>query len=316
MRWAGANAIQEVAFAISNAICYINETLKKGLEIDAIAHKIELHLNAGHDLFEEVAKFRATRRIWAKLMKERYGARETRSMAVRISVYTAGYALTAQQPLNNVVRIAMQNLSAVLGGVQYINTASYDEALATPHSDAAVLSTRTQQILAYECGLTDTVDPLGGSYYVEALTNQLEQEIWALIDQVEAMGGAIAAVENGFYDKEMAEGAYRYYRQVESGERIIVGVNQFAQQEELPIPIFRPKPEVHEEQKRRVHELRASRDNLRVQGALEGIISDGQSSRNIMPAVLAAVKSYATIGEICDAFRRVYGEHKENLVHF
>lgn len=316
MRWAGANAVQEVAFAISNTLCYIEETLKKGLTIDDISHKIELHLNAGHDLFEEVAKFRATRRIWAKLMKERYHAKEQHSMAVRISVYTAGYTLTAQQPLNNVVRIAMQNLSAVLGGVQYINTASYDEALATPQADAAILSTRTQQILAYECGLTDTVDPLGGSYYVEALTQELESKIWSLLDYIDETGGAIAAVESGFYDREMAEGAYRYYRGIESGEQVVVGVNQFTQQEELGVPIFRPKPDVHAEQKRRVQELRARRNNLQVQAALEGVVEEAKNSRNVVPAVLAAVKSYATIGEICDAFRSVYGEHKEHLVHF
>ena len=249
-------------------------------------------------------------------MKEHYGARDARSTGVRISVYSAGYALTAQQPLNNVVRIAMQTLSAVLGGVQYINTASYDEALATPTEDAAVLSTRTQQVIAYECGVTETVDPLAGSYYVESLTKQIENEIWKYIQKVDDQGGAVAAVENGYYDQEMGEGAYRRYREVESGKRVVVGVNKFAAEEELPVRIFRPKPEIQAEQARRVQQLRMERDNAHVQAALEGVQTDARTTRNIVPSVLAAVQAYATIGEICDAFRTVFGEHKEHRIRF
>lgn len=312
IRDSGGDAVQEVAFALANGLAYLDEVLRRGLSIDQVAPSVVAFLSAHIDIFEEVAKFRAARRCWARLMRERYGSTNPNSMRLKIFCYTLGSDLTAQQPLNNIVRVAYQALAAALGGVQTLATSSYDEALGLPSEEAVTVALRTQQILAYETGVARTVDPLGGSYYVETLTHELEQRIMAEIDRVEKLGGAVAAIELGYYQRAVSEGAYRIQRAIESGERVLVGVNRFTEQRDAEsFRPFRVNPDSEREQIARLQRHRAERDPARVRRALDRVQQDAQHDRNLVPAILEAVRCYATIGEICGALRAVWGDFRQ-----
>lgn len=311
IRDAGSTAVQEMAFAIANAIAYVDATLKTGLSIDEFAPRISWIFNTHNHFFEEIAKYRALRRMWAKLMRERYGAKDPRSWMLRTHTQTGGSTLTAQQPLNNIVRAAIQALAAVLGGVQSMALSCYDEALAIPTDEAQEIALRTQQIIAYETGVADVVDPMGGSYYVEWLTNELERQAWEYLDRIEKMGGAVAAIESGFMQREIQEAAYAYQQKVESGEQVIVGVNRFQDDGERPTPaIFEVDPAVAEIQIARLRRLREERDNGAVKAALARLREAAQGDENLLPPILEAVKVYATLGEICGTLREVFGEYR------
>ena len=310
IREAGATAVQEVAFAFANAIAYIEAALKVGLKVDDFAPTISWIFTAHLDLFEEVAKFRAARRLWARIMRQRFGATDPKSQMLRFHVHTAGSVLTAQQPDNNIVRITWQGLAAVLGGTQSLATCAKDEAIGLPSEDSARLSLRTQQLLAYESGATDTVDPLAGSYYVESLTDAIEQQALAYIEKIDAFGGAPVAIEKGYIQQEMANSAYRYQLEIESGERVVVGVNKFVQTEPQASEYLAVDPALAEAQSRRLAELRADRDNAVVARTLATVRAVAGSSENLMPYLIDAVKAYATLGEICDVLREVFGEYK------
>lgn len=310
MRQAGADAVQEIAFAIANAKAYIQEALQRGIDIDRIAPTITLQLVAHNDLFEEVSKFRAVRRLWANLMRETFQARDPASYKVRCLVFTAGSTLTAQQPLNNVVRIAVQALAGVLGGAEVIYTASFDEALATPSEEAVRIAVRTQQILAEESNVAAAVDPLGGSYYVEWLTNELFEKAMAYIREIDRNGGAISAVEEGYYQKHIAEGAYRQQQEIESGKRAVVGVNKHRLgDEERGINILEVDPVVEERQKKKLLEVKRARENEEVKVRLRAVESAARRGDNLVKPVYEAVKAYATGGEICDVLRDIFGEY-------
>ncbi len=314
MREAGATAIQEVAFTFANAIAYVSAAIDGGLEVDRFGPRLSFFFAAQSNLFEEVAKFRAARRLWAQIMRERFGAKDPRSWLLRFHTQTAGVSLTAQQPLNNVVRTTVQALAAVLGGTQSLHTNAYDEALGLPTEASAQLALRTQQILAYETGVADTIDPLAGSYYVEWLTDQLECRIKDYIRAIDEMGGALAAIESGYIQREIQESAWRFQQQVESGERVIVGVNRFTSGEEVQVPIQRVDRAAQLRQIERVRELRHRRDNGRVRAALARLEEVARSDDNTMPAILECVEAYATIGEICGVLRKVFGEYRERIV--
>jgi len=310
IRDAGSTAAQEIAFAFANAIAYIDATLATGAAIDEFAPRISWIFNTHNHFFEEIAKYRALRRMWAKLLRERYGAKDPRSWPLRTHTQTGGSTLTAQQPLNNVVRAAIQGLAAVLGGVQSMALSCFDEALAIPTDEAQQLALRTQQVIAYETGAADVVDPMGGSWYVEWLTNELERQAWAYLDKIEKMGGAVAAIESGYMQREIQEVSYAYQQRVESGEQVIVGVNQFRDEQEVPsTAIFRVDPQVAAVQTARLQRLRRERDNAAVTDALARLRETAQGTDNLMPAILAAVKTYATLGEICGVLREVFGEY-------
>ncbi|GIW39538.1 MAG: methylmalonyl-CoA mutase [Candidatus Binatia bacterium] len=309
IREAGSTAAQEIAFTLANGIAYVEAAIRKGLDVDAFAARLSFFFNVHNDFFEEVAKFRAARRLWAKIMKERFGAKDPRSMMLRTHAQTAGSALTAQQPDNNVVRVALQALAAVLGGTQSLHTNAKDEALSLPTEDSARLALRTQQIIAYESGVADTVDPLAGSYFVESLTDELERRAREYIEEIDRRGGAVRAIEEGFQQREIHEAAYRYQQEVERKERIIVGVNEFVLPEE-PIPeVLRIDPELEERQKRRVAAVRAERNQKRTEEALRRVTETARGEGNLMPPILDAVRAYATVGEISDALRAVFGEY-------
>ncbi|MCS7207795.1 MAG: methylmalonyl-CoA mutase family protein [Dehalococcoidia bacterium] len=310
MREAGATAVQELAFTFANAIEYVQAALGAGLRIDDFAPRLSFFFAAHNNLFEEVAKFRAARRMWARIMRERFQAQDPRSWLLRFHTQTAGVTLTAQQPLNNVIRCTIQALAAVLGGTQSLHVNSYDEALALPTEEAVRLSLRTQQILAYESGVADVVDPLGGSYYVEWLTTRLEQEAQRYLDKIEELGGALAALERGYQQREIHESAYRFQEAVEQGRAVIVGVNRFTIEEPPPKDILRISPEAVRRQIERLHEVRRRRDNLRVQRTLARLEEVARSDENTVPAILECVEAYCTIGEMCDVLRRVFGEQK------
>ncbi len=314
MREAGATAVQEVAFTFANAVAYVSAAVNAGLEVDRFAPRLSFFFVAQSHLFEEVAKFRAARRLWAEIMRERFGARDPRSWVLRFHTQTAGVSLTAQQPLNNVVRTTVQALAAVLGGTQSLHTNAYDEALGLPTEASAQLALRTQQILAYETGVADTLDPLAGSYYVEWLTDQLEGRIRDYLRTIDEMGGALAAIEAGYIQREIQESAWRFQQQVESGERVIVGVNRFTTGEEVQVPIQRVDRAAQLRQIERVRELRRRRDNGQVRAALARLEEVARSGENTMPAILECVEAYATIGEICGVLRKVFGEHRERVV--
>jgi methylmalonyl-CoA mutase N-terminal domain/subunit len=311
IREAGATAVQEIAFTLANAIAYVQAALERGLKIDDFAPRISFFLSSGNDIFEEVAKFRAVRRMWAKIMRERFGAKDPRSWQFRFHVQTPGHTLTAQQPFNNIIRTAFQALAAVLGGVQSLHTNSYDEALCLPTEHAVMVALRTQQIIAYETGVTNTVDPLAGSYYVEWLTDEIERQAFEYIEKIDQMGGALAAIENGYIAREILESAYKYQKEIDSGERVIVGVNKYTIEEEIKIPILRPDPEVERLQKARLAALKQRRDNKKVEESLEKLRIAAMDNVNLMPVILEAVKAYATIGEMCDVLREVFGEYKQ-----
>lgn len=311
MREAGATAVQELAFTMANAIAYVERALERGLKVDDFAPRLSFFFDVHNNIFEEIAKFRAARRLWARIMRERFKAADPRSAVLRFHAQTAGCTLTAQQPDNNVVRVALQALAAVLGGAQSLHTNARDEALALPTEESARLALRTQQIIAYESGVADVADPLGGSYYVESLTSEIEKRALEYLDRIEAMGGALRAIETGYMQKEIHQSAYQYQRRVESGEEAIVGVNVFATEEESPIPLLYIDPEVEREQVRRLAELRARRDSAAVRRSLREVERCAASDRNLLPAIIEAVEAYATLGEISDALRRVFGEHRE-----
>ncbi len=310
MREAGATAVQEVAFTLANGIAYVRAALDAGLEVDTFAPRLSFFFACHQHFFEEVAKFRAARRLWARIMAERFGAKDPRSLMLRFHTQTGGATLTAQQPENNIVRTALEALSAVLGGTQSLHTNSYDEALALPTERAAKLALRTQQVIAYETGVADVVDPLGGSYYVEALTNEIERRALAYIEKIEGMGGAVAAIEQGFYQDEIHEAAFRLQRQIESGERVVVGVNRFREPEEREPEILRISEEETARQIERVRALRASRDGAAVAAALERVEEAARGTENLLPPIKEALRARATLGEVSDALRRVFGEHR------
>ena len=311
IREAGSTAVQEVAFTLANGIAYVEAAIQAGLKVDEFGPRLSFFFNSHNDFLEEVAKFRAARRLWAKIMKERFGAQDPRSQMLRFHTQTAGCTLTAQQPLNNIMRVAFQALAAVLGGTQSLHTNSFDEALALPSELAVQVALRTQQVIAYETGVCDTVDPLAGSYYVEYLTDQIEAKAQEYIDQIDRMGGAVAAIEKGFIQKEIQDSAYRYQREIERGERVIVGLNKFQVQEEAkPSDLLKVDPAVADRQIARLKELKASRDNAAVQAALADVKAAAQGDANLMPPILKAVKSLATLGEICDVLRAVWGEYE------
>src|SRR5579883_1643303 len=311
MREAGATAAQELAFTLANAIAYVEAAIEAGLEVDQFAGRLSFFFNVDNNFFEEIAKFRAARRMWARIMKERFGAREERSMALRFHAQTSGASLTAQQIDNNVVRVALQALAAVLGGTQSLHTNSKDEALALPTEESALLALRTQQIIAYESGVADTVDPLAGSYFVEKLTNQIEAEAQAILQRIESMGGVLRAIEDGYIQRQIQQSAYEYQRKIESGEQVVVGVNRYTSQVVPSPPILRIDPEMEREQIDRLRKLRAKRDATRVTACLKEVESAARENRNLMPTILQAVKAYATVGEISDALRRVFGEYQQ-----
>jgi len=315
IREAGATALQELAFTLYDGIAYVESTLERGLKVDDFAHRLSFFFASHNDFFEEIAKFRAARRLWAKIMKERFHAKNPRSMWMRMHVQTSGCTLTAQQPLNNIVRTTIQALAAVLGGTQSLHTNSFDEALCLPTEEAVRVALRTQQIIAYESGVTNTVDPLGGSYYVEALTKEMEEKAMEYIQKIDDMGGAVAAIEKGFFQKEIAESAYRYQREIDEKKRILVGVNEFTiEGEECPIELLRIDPKVEKEQVARLQKLKRERDNRKVKEILEKLHYAAEKEENLMPTIIEAVKAYATLGEITDVLRKVYGEYKELIV--
>ncbi|MGH7905998.1 MAG: acyl-CoA mutase large subunit family protein [Candidatus Binataceae bacterium] len=309
IREAGSTAAQELAFTLANGIAYVEAALKADLQIDKFASRLSFFFNVHNNFFEEIAKFRVARRLWARIMKDRFHARDERSMMMRFHAQTAGSSLTAQQVENNVVRVTLQALAAVLGGAQSLHTNSRDEALALPTEQSALLALRTQQVIAYESGAADTVDPLGGSYYVENLTGELERRTLEYLTRIDDLGGAVVAIERGYMQREIQNAAYAYQRQIESKERIIVGVNQFTASDEAPPETLRVNPAIEERQKARLARIRAERDAKAATTALSTIEAAARDGANLMPPIIDAVRKYATLGEIADAMRRVFGEY-------
>jgi len=319
MRWGGSTAAQEAGFGIANLICYIEAVQRKGIKPEDFVPRLNLHMTADSDLFEEVAKFRAVRRLWAKIARQRFKTQDPRVIALRITVYTAAHKLTAQEPLNNVIRTTMQVLASMLGGVENIHVPAHDEALALPTFESTRVANLTKHILNDECFVGCTVDPLGGSYYVESLTDQMEERARYWYDKVEAMGGAIAAIEKGFYLKEMSEGMYRYQKEIESGKRPVIGVNKFVLQKEVPIKLFKGNPEAERRQIDRLNRIRQERDQARVESALANVrrIAEAKAAgkeENIVPSILEAVRAYATVGEIFGLLREVFGEYRQPAI--
>ncbi len=313
MREAGCTAVQEVAFTLANGIAYVEAGLRAGLDVDQFGPRLAFFFCCHLDFFEEVAKFRAARRLWARIMKERFKAKNPRSWMLRFHTQTAGCTLTAQQPKNNIVRVAYQAMAAVLGGTQSLHTNSMDEALALPTEEAVQIALRTQQLLAYEFGVADTVDPMGGSFYVERLTNEIEERAMDYIHKIDEMGGSPRAIEMGFIQKEIQEAAYNYQKEIESGERVVVGVNRFQVQEPPFKGILRVDPAVRQRQVERLEGIRKNRDSGKVGRALESLRKAAQSTENILPHILEAVRAKATLGEICDVLRDVFGEYQASV---
>ncbi|MBW2027753.1 MAG: methylmalonyl-CoA mutase family protein [Deltaproteobacteria bacterium] len=311
IREAGSNAIQEVAFTLANGIAYVEAALKAGLDVDVFGPRLSFFFNAHLDFFEEVAKFRAARHLWARIMKDRFKAKNPRSMMLRFHTQTAGCTLTAQQPKNNIARVAFQALSAVLGGTQSLHTNSMDEALCLPSEDAVQVALRTQQLIAHETRVADTVDPLGGSYYVEKLTQEVSRGAEEYIKKIDSMGGAVAAIENGYVQREIQESAYRYQREIERGERVIVGLNRFRVKEERPANLLRVDPAVRTAQIERLQRLKSERNGGEVAESLSSLKHAATGDINLMPPILTAVKAGATLGEICDVLRDVFGEYRQ-----
>ncbi len=310
IREAGATAVQELAFTLANGMAYVQAALDAGLDVDVFGRRLSFFFNAHNNLFEEVAKFRAARRIWARTMKERFGATEPKAMMLRFYTQTGGSTLTAQQPMNNVARVTLQALAAVLGGTQSLHTNGFDEALALPSEEAATLALRTQQIIANESGVTDTVDPLAGSFYVERLTEEIEKESERLIHKIDEMGGAVSAIEEGFYQDAIGQSAYRTQLAVEAGESVIVGVNRYeSDKPEAPIRTMKVSDAIRQQQSERLAGLRDRRDEAAWSAAMDAIESAARTEENLMPLVLHAVESYATVGEIAHRLRGVWGEY-------
>ncbi|MFN5628065.1 MAG: methylmalonyl-CoA mutase [Bacteroidota bacterium] len=311
IREAGANAVQELAFTLANGKSYLLAALNKGLDIDVFAKRLSFFFNAHNNLFEEVAKFRAARRMWAKITKD-LGAKDTKSMMLRFHTQTGGSTLTAQQPQNNIIRVTIQALSAVLGGTQSLHTNGFDEAIALPTEEAARIALRTQQLIAFESGVSETVDPLAGSYFVENLTNEIEEKAWEYINKIDAMGGSVQAIEDGYIQDEIAGSAYRYQNDIESGDKIIVGVNKFTAEEKPIENIFVVDDNIRVQQIAKLNQLKSERDNQKVTLLLQKLDADARANVNLMPGILEACEQYATLGEIADTFRNVFGEYKTN----
>jgi methylmalonyl-CoA mutase N-terminal domain/subunit len=314
IREAGSTAAQEIAFTLVNGIAYVEAALKAGLDVDKFAANLSFFFNAHNNLLEEVAKFRAARRLWATIMRERFGAKDKKSWMLRFHTQTGGSTLTAQQPMNNVVRVAFQALAAVLGGTQSLHTNSMDEALALPTEEAVQVALRTQQLIAHESGVADTVDPLAGSYFVETLTDRLEEKAKAYIAKIDELGGALAAIEQGYIQREIQEAAYRYQREIERNERIVVGVNQFTADEDTRPQILRVDESVAQGQRERLAALRSRRDQAAVEQTLVALENAAKGADNLMPLILTAVEAYATTGEICHTLRRVWGEYQPPVI--
>ena len=314
MREAGSTAVQEVAFTLGNGMAYVEAAIKTGLDVDRFAPRLSFFFNSHNNFLEEIAKFRAARRMWARIMREHFKAKNPRSWMLRFHTQTAGSTLTAQQLENNIVRTAIQAMAAVLGGTQSLHTNSYDEALALPTEQAARIALRTQQVIAYESGAPHTIDPLAGSYYIETLTNQIEQRAEAYLSKIAALGGMLKAIERGFVQQEIQNAAYEYQQAVDRQQAIVVGVNRFAMDTEKTIPIQRIDPALESKQVERLRALRAKRDAGPWRAALQGVEDTARSGENLMPRILAAVEAYATVGEVSDAMRHVFGEYKEAVV--
>ncbi len=309
IREAGSTAVQEIAFTLSNGKAYVQAALEKGLDINIFGKRLSFFFNAHNNLFEEVAKFRAARRMWASIMKD-LGATDPKAMMLRFHTQTGGSTLTAQQPINNICRVTVQTLAAVLGGTQSLHTNGYDEALSLPTEEAAAIALRTQQIVAFESGAPDTVDPLAGSYFVESLTDDVEKAAWQLIEKIDAMGGSVAAIEQGFIQEEIAKSAYAYQLNIESGEKIIVGVNKFQTSETNSIPVFKVDENVQTVQINKLQALKAKRNNDKAKACLKALHAVALTNQNIMPAVVEAVENYCSLGEIADELRKIFGEYK------
>jgi methylmalonyl-CoA mutase N-terminal domain/subunit len=314
MREAGSTAVQEVAFTLGNGIAYVEAAVRAGLDVDKFAPRLSFFFNAHSNFLEEVAKFRAARRMWAKIMRDQFKAKNPRSLMLRFHAQTAGSTLTAQQPENNIVRTAIQAMAAVLGGTQSLHTNSFDEALALPTEQSARIALRTQQIIAYESGAPQTIDPLAGSYYIESLTNEIEKRADEYLDKIEAMGGMLKAIERGYVQQEIQNAAYKYQQAVDGHEAIVVGVNQFQMDDEKAVPIQRIDEALERKQVERLRALRTKRDPAPWQAAIKAVEDAARSAENLMPRILAAVEANATVGEISDAMRKVYGEYREAVV--
>lgn len=310
MREAGCDAVQEIAFSFSNAVAYVEAGIQAGLEVDEFAPRISWIFNCYNNLFEEVAKFRAARRLWAKVMRERFKAKDPRSWMFRAHIQTGGSTLTAQQPLINIARTTYQTLAAVLGGMQSIAVSSYDEGLCIPTEESAMVSLRIQQLLAYESGVTGTIDPLAGSYYVEHLTDEIEKRAIEYIREIDQMGGAPVAIETGYIQKKIQEGAYRYQKEIEAGERVLIGVNKFKVDEPVSMKLAKMDPQVERDQLEKLRKIKGARDNGEVKHLLEKLKGAARGEANLMYPILDAVKAYATLGEICNTLREVFGEYK------
>jgi methylmalonyl-CoA mutase N-terminal domain/subunit len=309
IREAGSTAVQEIAFTLSNGKEYVKAAIEKGLDINVFGKRLSFFFNAHNNLFEEVAKFRAARRMWAKMMQQ-LGATDPKAMMLRFHTQTGGSTLTAQQPHNNISRVTVQTLAAVLGGTQSLHTNGYDEALSLPTEEAARIALRTQQIVAYESGAADTADALAGSFFVEKLTSEVEEKAWQLIDRIDAMGGSVSAIEQGYIQNEIAKSAYEYQRKIETGEKIIVGVNRFQVKDENPIPAFKVDDSIRDQQIQKIERLKMTRSNEQVMRCLESIRQKATLGENMMPAVVDAVENYCTLGEIADELRKLFGEYK------
>jgi len=313
IREAGSTAAQEVGFTLADGIAYVEAAIKAGLDVDSFAPRLSFFFNAHNDLLEEVAKFRAARRLWAKIMKDRFGAKDPKSMALKFHTQTGGSTLTAQQPDNNIVRVAIQTLAAVLGGTQSLHTNSKDEALALPTEASVQVALRTQQIVGYESGVTNTVDPLAGSYYIEAKTSEIEEQAMAYIRKIDELGGAPRAIDLGYIQQEIMDASYKYQKEVESSQRIVVGMNKYQVEEAAPQGLLRVDLSVGENQKARLAELRSKRDNAAVEATLAALKTACEGTENVMPFILDAVRVYATLGEICGVMREVFGEYQQSV---
>ena len=314
IREAGSTAVQEVAFTLADGIAYVQAALDAGLAVDEFAPQLSFFFNSHNDLLEEISKFRAARRLWAHIMKERFAAKDPRSLTLRFHAQTAGSSLTAQQPENNMVRVSIQALAAVLGGCQSLHTNSLDEALALPTEDSALIALRTQQIIAHETGVANTIDPVAGSYAIESLTSEIERGALTYLEKIDALGGMLQAIDAGFVQKEIQKAAFEYQRAVEKNEQIVVGVNEFQVEEERQIPTLQIEPALEREQVARLHALRARRDSAKTKVALAELERRACTNENLLPAILHAVENFATVGEISDALRRVFGEYQESVV--
>ena len=313
IREAGSTAIQEIAFTLANGIAYVDAAVKKGLDVDKFAPRLSFFFNAHNDLFEEVAKFRAARKLWAKIMKERFGAKNPKSLMLRFHTQTAGCTLTAQQPDNNIIRVTLQALAAVLGGTQSLHTNSRDEALSLPSQKSVRIALRTQQVIAHESGVTETVDPLAGSFYIEKTTREIEDAVMDYINQIDKLGGAPKAIEKGFIQKEIQNSAYDYQKDVEDKKRVVVGVNQFQSEEETMKDLLKVNPKIEKQQIKKLEEVKISRKENEVKEKLNDLKEAANSDKNVMPLILECVKSYATLGEVCDQLRDIFGEYKDSI---